>query len=124
MKGHLDVTELEKYKKADLQELATKLGVSTEGTIKEIAARCAEVEVDITDESEPTEEQKETETKVEQETQTAKSSEKAANNDVNVKAIQRYSDLQLKKVVEVGEKFAVDAERAAVLTELKLVVTE
>ena len=35
MKGHLDVKELEKYKKADLQKLAEELGVSTEGTIKE-----------------------------------------------------------------------------------------
>lgn len=48
MKGHLDVKELEKYKKADLQKLAEELGVSTEGTIKELAERCAEVEVEVT----------------------------------------------------------------------------
>ena len=59
MKGHLDVKELEKYKKADLQKLAEELGVSTEGTIKELAERCAEVEVEIPDESELTEEEKE-----------------------------------------------------------------
>lgn len=58
MKGHLDVKELEKYKKADLQKLAEELGVSTEGTIKELAERCAEVEVEIPDESELTEEEK------------------------------------------------------------------
>lgn len=39
MKGHLDVKELEKCKKADLQKLAKELGVSTEGTIKELAER-------------------------------------------------------------------------------------
>ena len=59
MKGHLDIKELGKYKKADLQKLAEELGVSTEGTIKELAERCAEVEGEIPDESELTEEEKE-----------------------------------------------------------------
>ena len=50
MKGYLDAKELESYKKEDLQELAKQLGVDAEGTKKEIAARCAAVEVDIPDE--------------------------------------------------------------------------
>ena len=58
MKGHLDVKQLESYNKADLQELAKQLGVDAEGTKKEIAARCAAVEVDIPDDSELTEEDK------------------------------------------------------------------
>ena len=58
MKGHLDVKQLESYKKVDLQQLARDLGVSDEGTVKEIAARCAEVEVDIPDNSELTDEEK------------------------------------------------------------------
>lgn len=58
MKGYLDVKELESYKKEDLQELAKQLGVDAEGTKKEIAARCAAVEVDIPDNSELTEEDK------------------------------------------------------------------
>ena len=58
MKGYLDAKELESYKKEDLQELAKKLGVDAEGTKKEIAARCAAVEVDIPDNSELTEEDK------------------------------------------------------------------
>ena len=45
MKGYLDVKELESYKKADIQKLARDLGVSDAGTIKEIAARCAAVEI-------------------------------------------------------------------------------
>ena len=49
MKGYLDAKELESYKKEDLQELAKQLGVDAEGTKKEIAARCAAVEVDIPD---------------------------------------------------------------------------
>lgn len=121
MKGHLNATELEEYKKADLQELATKLGVSTEGTIKEIAARCAEVEVDIQEESELTEEEKVTEAAAEKE-ETAKTSNTAGK--VAIKAIQDYKDLQLKRIVKAGERLEVDAERAAVLTGLKLVVTE
>ena len=58
MKGYLDEKELESYKKEDLQELAKQLGVDAEGTKKEIAARCAAVEVDIPDNSELTEEDK------------------------------------------------------------------
>lgn len=60
MKGFLDVKELESYKKADIQKLARDLGVSDAGTIKEIAARCAAVEVDIPGEGELTEEEKAT----------------------------------------------------------------
>lgn len=58
MKGYLDAKELESYKKEDLQELAKQLGVDVEGTKKEIAARCAAVEVDIPDDNELTEEDK------------------------------------------------------------------
>lgn len=46
MKGYLNVKELESYKKADIQKLARDLGVSDAGTIKEIAARCAAVEIE------------------------------------------------------------------------------
>ena len=58
MKGYLDAKELESYKKEDLQELAKQLGVDAEGTKKEIAARCAAVEVDIPNDNELTEEDK------------------------------------------------------------------
>ena len=58
MKGNLDAKELETYKKADLQQLARELGVSDAGTIKEIAARCAAVEVEVPDEGKLTDEEK------------------------------------------------------------------
>ena len=59
MKGHLDVKELESYKKADIQKLARDLGVSDAGTIKEIAARCAAVEIETGAGEPPTEPGKE-----------------------------------------------------------------
>ena len=52
MKGHLSAKDLEKWKKADLQELAQGLEVSTEGTVKELAARIAAEEVEVPDEEE------------------------------------------------------------------------
>ena len=55
MKGYLDVKELESYKKADIQKLARDLGVSDAGTIKEIAARCADVEIEKGELEPPTE---------------------------------------------------------------------
>lgn len=42
-------------------------------------------------------------------------------NKVGVTVIQRYSDLQLKRVVEAGETFTVDETRAAQLKGLMLV---
>lgn len=71
MKGYLDAKELESYKKEDLQELAKQLGVDAEGTKKEIAARCAAVEVDIPDDNELTEEDKKAAAEAAPETQPA-----------------------------------------------------
>ena len=59
MKGYLDVKELESYKKADIQKLARDLGVSDAGTIKEIAARCAAIEIETGAGEPPTEPGKE-----------------------------------------------------------------
>mgnify|MGYP002563919295 CR=1 FL=1 len=89
MKGYLDAKELESYKKEDLQELAKQLGVDAEGTKKEIAARCAAVEVDIPDDNELTEEDKkaaaeaaaEAAAKAEEEKAAAEAAAKALNID-------------------------------------------
>lgn len=122
MKGRLDVKELEKYKKADLQKLAEELGVSTEGTIKEIAARCAEVEVEIPDESELTEEEK---TVAEQaaveyaeenkQEEQGKDGEPQTAGTVTVEVTAMYLDRVLNEVKEPGEVFDVSRERAAIL---------
>lgn len=127
MKGHLDVKELEKYKKADLQKLAEELGVSAEGTIKEIAARCAEVEVEIPEESELTEEEKaaaeqaaaEYEEKNERE-ETEKDDERQEVGAVTVEVTEKYLDRALNQIKKPGEVFTVSRERAAALEKAKV----
>lgn len=124
MKGHLDAKELESYNKADLQELAKQLGVDAEGTKKEIAARCAAVEVDIPDDSELTEEDKkvaaEAAAKAEEEKAAAEAAakaeeEKKAAGLVKVKAQRRYLDKELNQIKDTGDVYTVSRERAAVL---------
>ena len=143
MKGYLDAKELESYKKEDLQELAKQLGVDAEGTKKEIAARCAAVEVDIPDNSELTEEDKkvaaeaaaEAAAKAEEEKAAAeaaakdeeekKAAEAAAKDEeekkaaglVKVKAQRRFLDKELNQIKDTGDVYTVSRERAAVLKE-------
>ena len=130
MKGYLDAKELERYKKEDLQELAKQLGVDAEGTKKEIATRCAAVEVDIPDESELTEEDKraaaeaaaEAAAKAEEERKAAEAAakaeeEEAATELVKVKAQRRFLDKELNQIKDTGDEYAVSRERAAVLEE-------
>ena len=130
MKGYLDVKELESYKKEDLQELAKQLGVDAEGTKKEIAARCAAVEVDIPDDNELTEEDKkaaaeaaaEAAAKAEEEKAAAEAAakaeeEKAAAGLVKVKAQRRFLDKELNQIKDTGDVYTVSRERAAVLKE-------
>lgn len=130
MKGYLDAKQLESYKKEDLQELAKQLGVDAEGTKKEIAARCAAVEVDIPDDNELTEEDKkaaaeaaaEAAAKAEEEKAAAEAAakaeeEKAAAGLVKVKAQRRFLDKELNQIKDTGDEYAVSRERAAVLEE-------
>ena len=143
MKGYLDAKELESYKKEDLQELAKQLGVDAEGTKKEIAARCAAVEVDIPDNSELTEEDKkvaaeaaaeaaakaeeekaaaEAAAKVEEEKAAAEAAakveeEKKAAGLVKVKVQRRFLDKELNQIKDTGDVYTVSRERAAVLKE-------
>ena len=113
MKGYLDAKELESYKKEDLQELAKQLGVDAEGTKKEIAARCAAVEVDIPDDNELTEEDK----KAAAEAAAKAEEEKKAAGLVKVKAQRRFLDKELNQIKDTGDEYAVSRERAAVLEE-------
>ena len=143
MKGYLDAKELESYKKEDLQELAKELGVDAEGTKKEIAARCAAVEVDIPDDSELTEEDKkaaaeaaaeaaakaeeekaaaEAAAKAEEEKAAAEAAakaeeEKKAARLVKVKVKRCFRDMELNQIKDTGDVYTVSRERAAVLKE-------
>ena len=130
MKGYLDAKELESYKKEDLQELAKQLGVDAEGTKKEIAARCAAVEVDIPDDNELTEEDKkaaaeaaaEAAAKAEEEKAGAEAAAKAEEEKkvarlVKVKVKRRFRDMELNQIKDAGDAYTVSRERAAVLEE-------
>ena len=130
MKRYLDAKELESYKKEDLQELAKQLGVDAEGTKKEIAARCAAVEVDIPDDNELTEEDKkaaaeaaaEAAAKAEEEKAAAEAAAKAEEEKkvarlVKVKVKRRFRDMELNQIKDAGDAYTVSRERAAVLEE-------
>ena len=130
MKGYLDAKELESYKKEDLQELAKQLGVDAEGIKKEIAARCAAVEVDIPDDNELTEEDKkaaaeaaaEAAAKAEEEKAAAEAAAKAEEEKkvarlVKVKVKRRFRDMELNQIKDAGDAYTVSRERAAVLEE-------
>lgn len=147
MKGYLDAKELESYKKEDLQELAKQLGVDAEGTKKEIAARCAAVEVDIPDDNELTEEDKkaaaeaaaeaaakaeeekaaaEATAKAEEEKTAAEAAAKAEEEKkvarlVKVKVKRRFRDMELNQIKDAGDAYTVSRERAAVLEEAGVV---
>lgn len=119
-KGYLNIKQLESMKKAELQDLAKKLGVSDAGTVKELAARIAAVEVDIPEESELTEEEKaaaETAQREEERTaaeQAAKEQEEAeaAAGLVKVRAVTRFLDKQINQIKDAGEAYKVSRERA------------
>lgn len=117
MKGYLDAKELESYKKEDLQELAKQLGVDAEGTKKEIAARCAAVEVDIPDDNELTEEDKKAAAEAAAEAAAKAEEEKKAARLVKVKVKRRFRDMELNQIKDAGDAYTVSRERAAVLEE-------
>lgn len=117
MKGYLDAKELESYKKEDLQELAKRLGVDAEGTKKEIAARCAAVEVDIPDDNELTEEDKKAAAEAAAEAAAKAEEEKKVARLVKVKVKRRFRDMELNQIKDAGDAYTVSRERAAVLEE-------
>ena len=121
MKGYLDAIELDSYKIEDLQELAKQLGVDAEGTKKEIAARCAAVEVDIPDNSELTEEDKKVAAEAAAEAAAKAEEEKKAVGLVKVKAQRRFLDKELNQIKDTGDVYTVSRERATVLKEAGVV---
>ena len=112
MKGYLDAKELESYKKEDLQELAKQLGVDAEGTKKEIAARCAAVEVDIPDNSELTEEDKKVAAEAAAEA-AAKAEEEKAAAEAAAKAEEEKAAAETAAKAEEEKKAAAEAAAKA-----------
>ena len=104
-----------------MQELAKQLGVDAEGTKKEIAARCAAVEVDIPDNSELTEEDKKVAAEAAAEAAAKAEEEKKAVGLVKVKAQRRFLDKELNQIKDTGDVYTVSRERAAVLKEAGVV---
>ena len=110
MKGYLDAKELESYKKEDLQELAKQLGVDAEGTKKEIAARCAAVEVDIPDNSELTEEDKKVAAEAAAEAAAKAEEEKKAAAEAAAKAEEEKAAAEAAAKAEEEKEAAAKAE--------------
>ena len=122
MKGYLDAKELESYKKEDLQELAKQLGVDAEGTKKEIAARCAAVEVDIPDNSELTEEDKKVAAEAATEAAAKAEEEKKAAAEAAAKAEEEKAAAEAAAKAEEEKEAAAKAEeekKAAGLVKVK-----
>ena len=120
MTGHLDIKNLEKWKKDDLKKLAKEMGISDEGTVKELAARIAAEEVEVPEEDELTEAEKaeaEPEDAPEvSETDTKKTEKKS----VTVRVTQTDKDMKAKQVFRPGFKFNISLERAKELEAAKV----
>ena len=127
MTGHLDIKDLEKMKKDDLKALAKDMGISDEGTVKELAARIAAEEVEVPEEDELTEEEKEA-VKAAEDEEAAEEPPKVSETDtaqedkkkVTVRVIQTYKDKKAKQVFKPGFEFRISLERAKELEAAKV----
>lgn len=120
MRGHLDVNDLEKYKKPDIQALARELGVSDAGTIKEIAARCAAVEVEIPDDDQQEpgatpegNDQGENQGAAPEGQDQGENQGATPGGMVKVKVVKSYHDLELDRIVKKDTVLPMREERAA-----------
>lgn len=130
MTGHLDIKDLEKMKKDDLKALAKDMGISDEGTVKELAARIAAEEVEVPEEDELTEEEKEAVKAAEaaEDEEAAEEPPKVSETDtaqedkkkVTVRVIQTYKDKKAKQVFRPGFEFSISLKRAKELEAAKV----
>ena len=129
MTGHLDIKNLEKWKKDDLKALAKEMGISDEGTVKELAARIAAEEVGVPEEDELTEAEKAAEEEAEEEAKaeaedapevSETDTKKTEKKTVTVRVIQTYKDMKAKQVFRPGFEFNISLERAKELEAAKV----
>lgn len=125
MTGHLDIKNLEKWKKDDLKKLAKEMGISNEGTVKELAARIAAEEVEVPEEDELTEAEKAAAEEAEAEPEDAPEvsetdTKKTEKKTVTVRVTQTYKDMKAKQVFRPGFKFNISLERAKELEAAKV----
>lgn len=125
MTGHLDIKNLEKWKKDDLKKLAKEMGISDEGTVKELAARIAAEEVEVPEEDELTEAEKAAAEEAEAEPEDAPEvsetdTKKTEKKTVTVRVTQTYKDMKAKQVFRPGFKFNISLERAKELEDAKV----
>ena len=127
MTGHLDIKDLEKMKKDDLKALAKDMGISDEGTVKELAARIAAEEVEVPEEDELTEEEKEA-VKAAEDEEAAEEPTKVSETDtaqedkkkVTVRVIQTYKHKKATQVFRPGFEFSISLKRAKELEAAKV----
>lgn len=116
MKGHLDAAQLEKMRKADLQAMTEEMGISKEGTVKELAARIAAEEVEVPEERELTEEEKAAVEAAKQEEAVAPDvSETDTAKETKVRVTQVYKDNLAGQIFRPPFEFTVSGKRAAEL---------
>ena len=125
MTGHLYIKNLEKWKKDDLKKLAKEMGISDEGTVKELAARIAAEEVEVPEEDELTEAEKAAAEEAEAEPEDAPEvsetdTKKTEKKTVTVRVTQTYKDMKAKQVFRPGFKFNISLERAKELEAAKV----
>ena len=127
MTGHLDIKDLEKMKKDDLKALAKDMGISDDGTVKELAARIAAEEVEVPEEDKLTEVEKaaEEEAKAEEEPEnemevSETDTKKTEKKTVTVRVTQTYKDMKAKQVFRPGFEFNISLERAKELEAAKV----
>lgn len=115
-------------KKDDLKALAKDMGISDEGTVKELAARIAAEEVEVPEEDELTEEEKETVREAAEDEEAAEEPPKVSETDtaqedkkkVTVRVIQTYKDKKAKQVFRPGFEFSISLKRAKELEAAKV----
>ena len=125
MTGHLDIKNLEKWKKDDLKKLAKEMGISDEGTVKELAARIAAEEVEVPEEDELTEAEKAAAEEAEAEPEDAPEvsetdTKKTEKKTVTVRVTQTYKDMKAKQVFRPGFEFSISLKRAMELEAAKV----